>query len=312
MRGDRIVHCKSRALLDIVSRQGPPAVRPAMAVHTIQRHRPVTFRAKTGSGRVDAYGSTIVLCPACSFRMAAEQSTLFSAFLAVPGFALLVRSECQPTTSTRGQEVEELAPMLSSSAQRMLLENNAGGSSRISEAMSLECLYRAFGARLLKTEMELRYWPSNGSITDYSIEVDNVCLGVSVTRAMGRPGEQYSLEAAEALLRKKLTGVLRSTETCMDDLRKQILHVWARTSHEADVIELAYSTFDPELISSTVVLVTVCNFALLFEEKSRSPISRCRPPKGLKDEAHIRVLQESDPIGCNCSGARKDVLCSYM
>jgi len=265
------------------------------ALRSIHQRRPETG----GASWLDAYGSAIVLCPSCSFRLSSEESTLFVAFLKFPGLALLVRSECQPKTSVLGSE-RELAPMLCESAQRMLHEDNAGGSSRISEAMSFECLHRAFGAKLLKLEMELCYWPANGSITDYSISVDGVLLGVSVTRAMGKPGEELDEERATALLTKKLLGVVRSSETCMDKLQKQILHIWVRSSKDADTIERAYARLTPSLISSTVVLVTVCTLALLFEEKQKaSPTRSMRTVKGAKDEAHLRVLQESDPMRCN-------------
>jgi len=199
--------------------------------------------------------------------------------------------------SARGAEAE-LTPMLSLNAQRMLLEDNAGGSSRVSEAMSFEVLHRAFGAQLLKLELELKYWPSNGSITDYSIDIEGVQLGVSVTRAMGKPGIGFGAEAAEALLRKKLHGVIRSSQTCLDDLEKQILHVWVRTAEVADAVERAYAAIEPELVSSTVVLVTVCSLPLLFLEKSRAPARRCRVVKGIKDEIHLQILRESDPVRC--------------
>merc|ERR1712046_287787 len=76
-------------------------------------------------------------------------------------------------------------------------------------------LSRAFGAILQKTEMQLRYFPSNGSITDMSISMGGTVLGVSVTRALHRsPHHCFGPEDAEALLRKKLRGVLAATETC--------------------------------------------------------------------------------------------------
>jgi len=256
----------------------------------------------SSAARVHAFNSVIILTPSCSILMSLEENMLFVAFLGCSSIALLVRSECQPVTSVRGCE-DELAPVLCRSAQRMLLEDNAGGSSRISEAMSFELLHRAFRASLICTEMELKYWPANGSMTDYSIEIDGICLGVSVTRAMGRrPDERIDELAAEALLRKKLSGILRSSETCIThSFRKQILHIWVRTCADADAVERAYSRMEPLLVANTVVLLTVCTLELLFAEtgKARGPKLRCRSIKGAKDEAHLRVLQASDPTRCN-------------
>lgn len=123
-----------------------------------------------------------------------------------------------------------MAPGLTEHAHRVWTDENAGGSSRNSEAMSMEllrqvsskhyvtsrrmltsfvssahipasrllmrsapCLLpactvcttcspapcsRAFGAILHKTEMQLRYFPSNSSITDMSISLAGVKLHV--------------------------------------------------------------------------------------------------------------------------------------
>ena len=193
--------------------------------------------------------------------------------------------------------------MLCSDAQRLLENDNAGGSSRISEAMSIEILNRAFGACLHKLELELQYWPANGAITDFSITVEENMLGVSVTRAMAAPRVEYTVEAAEALLRKKLSGVLRSSETCLEKWQKQVLHVWAPSQRCAKAIERAYERLEPTLIADTVVLVTVCGLTALFTEKSaaqRGPVRR--ELKGAKDEHHLRVLRESDPTRQNRAG----------
>jgi len=257
-------------------------------------------------GWLEAFGSTIVTSPACSFRLASEDAAMFTSYLKEPGLAYLVQSECQPTTRAASKALVEwqLIPMLCSDAQRLLEHDNAGGSSRISEALSIELLNRAFGARLSKLELELRYWPSNGSITDFSVEVDGTCLGVSVTRAMGAPRSEYTVEAAESLLRKKLSGVLRSTETCCDEFTKQVLHIWAPSERCAQAVERAYERLPQSLIANTVVLVTVCGLMALFTEKSTIKKRACREQKGLKDETHLRVLQESDPMKHN----RTDIL----
>ena len=235
--------------------------------------------------------------------MAIDDFALFKLVVAHQELALIVRSECQPMSRGSGADEAVLTPMLSHDAQRMLLTDNAGGSSRISEALSMECLGRAFGAKLLSTEMELRYWPSNGSITDYSITFGDtdIAFGVSVTRAMSRPGEAFSVDSAEALLLKKLNGVLRSSQTCIShDMKKQILHVWARSEQDANALERAYAKVDAVTISSTIVLITVCSLDLLFDEKARkvSP-SRNRVQKGLKDALHLQILRESDPTRMN-------------
>ena len=265
--------------------------------------------AKTRAPQVDAFGCTFVLAPCFSLRMDREDSVLVSAFATSPGLAILLSSEIQPTARSSALLQAESA-LLCADAQRLLANDNAGGASRISEALSVEVLHRAFGARLRQLEMEIRYWPPSGtSITDFSVELcDGVCVGVSVTRALGPPGVPFGMEAAAQLLRKKLKGVLSSTDAACGEWDKQILHVWARSASDADAIERAYALLDPALLADTVVLVTVCEaeaLKILFEEKATTAANasgagtrRVREPKGAKDEEHLRILRESDPIQC--------------
>ena len=84
---------------------------------------------------------------------------------------------------------------------------NAGGNSVESETLSFEMLKKSFNAKLLKTEMEVSYWPMGGSITDYVCYMFDSIIGVSVTRAMKYNGE-FTYEDANKLLVKKLKGKL--------------------------------------------------------------------------------------------------------
>ena len=144
---------------------------------------------------------------------------------------------------------------------------NAGGSSLCSEALSFEMLARAFGARLEMTEMELRYTPGS-QITDYACRVFNGCvLGVSVTRAVvhrgnGQLGGHLCDDEAYRLLSKKLAGINISTRNIQNmRWRKQVLHIWARTYRDAQLLESVYLTLPPELRTNTIVLITLCHGA---------------------------------------------------
>lgn len=70
---------------------------------------------------------------------------------------------------------------------------------------SYELLHRCFGATLLKTETEIEYFPTGGSITDYTCKLNDNTLGVSVTRAWKYRGD-FEQEDAIHLLTKKLKG----------------------------------------------------------------------------------------------------------
>jgi len=131
-----------------------------------------------------AYGSTFVLAPSFCLRLGAEDSLLLEAAIRHEGLAVLLQSELSGRPELTRYDLgfgAAVAPGLTEHAHRVWTDENAGGSSRNSEAMSMELLSRAFGAILHKTEMQLRYFPSNSSITDMSISLAGVELHVDST-----------------------------------------------------------------------------------------------------------------------------------
>ncbi|XP_066273429.1 AAC-rich mRNA clone AAC4 protein-like [Branchiostoma lanceolatum] len=153
---------------------------------------------------------------------------------------------------------------LSAAAARINACPNAGGNSVYSEVLSCELLYRLFGAQLLKTEMEVTYFPQGGALTDYTCRLFGVQVGVSVTRAMKFRGD-FDREDAEKLLMKKLTGVINATQNTMESWDKQILHVWTPSKHVARVVTVTYHTLPTDVKANTVVLVTVAQGNILRE-----------------------------------------------
>jgi hypothetical protein len=117
-------------------------------------------------------------------------------------------------------------------ARRMLATPNAGGTSILSEVMSMELMQRLLGAKMSKTEMELVYSTSNTPITDYSCIIPAINgqpakrIAVSVTRAMAYQ-RKFKPEDAKRLLTKKLRGVFYSNQTLANEsIERQILHIW--------------------------------------------------------------------------------------
>lgn len=141
---------------------------------------------------------------------------------------------------------------------------NAGGSSVISEVLSFELLQKCFKAKLLKTEMEVSYFPEGGSITDYVCEIFGTKLGVSVTRAMKFRGGKFTEEDAEHLLSKKLKGVIQSSRNTLENWNKQVLHVWSVSSDVTNTLVKVYEHLAEEIRSNTVILVTTTNKASDF------------------------------------------------
>jgi len=167
--------------------------------------------------------------------------------------AILVQNVNIPCKS-----IEDLK--LSEGAKAVLGSPNAGGNSEMSEAMSFEVLKRYFGAQLEKTEMSIEYEWSISKKTDYLCTMFKRKFGVSVVRAMSFR-KPFDVNDAIRLLNKKLHGVNMSSRDVVDQDRwtKQILHVWAKDQATVDAIQAAYKLMSPELLSNTVVVISLTN-----------------------------------------------------
>jgi len=144
-------------------------------------------------------------------------------------------------------------------ALKILHLPNAGGNSLESEVLSFEVLHRCFGAKLLKTEMEIEYCPESSKKTDYSVTLHGHHIGVSVTRAMKFNGV-FTAQDARWLLEKKLQGIIVSSENVLDGWEKQILHVWTTHDYIADIIKTEFDKISDSLRKDTVVVLTICDY----------------------------------------------------
>lgn len=179
--------------------------------------------------------------------------------------------------------------------KRILEEPNAGGTSRWSEALSFEIIFTIFNAKLLNTEMQIKY-ANTSKKTDYSVEIFGSILGVSVTRAMKYGGEHQDKSASEQeiyrtlnakaieryeekkkqrqkpfdiddalyLLNRKLDAVLISTEKVLSRPRwkQQILHVFCENLKIAEILRETLndkSIIPHDLLANTIVLLTVAS-----------------------------------------------------
>jgi len=150
-------------------------------------------------------------------------------------------------------------------AQKIMNVPNAGGSSIWSEAMSFELLQQLHNAKLMRTEMELEYMFLGCKITDYSVQMFDRNVGVSVTRAMKFNGT-FTDDDAKALLHKKLEGVNVSSRFIIEEhgWNMQILHVWAQAHYIAETLHRVWTQMDDEVKSNTLVMVTVCDAPWIY------------------------------------------------
>eukprot|EP00771_Trimastix_marina_P003897 gnl/Trimastix_PCT/608.p1 GENE.gnl/Trimastix_PCT/608~~gnl/Trimastix_PCT/608.p1 ORF type:complete len:440 (-),score=67.24 gnl/Trimastix_PCT/608:186-1505(-) len=148
----------------------------------------------------------------------------------------------------------------SSGAFRILHEPNAGGNSVNSEALSFEVLHRMYGAKLLKTEMEIIYYHPWWKKTDYLLTIDGRPLAISVTRAMKYPHpSMFTYQDAIDLLAKKLNGINISTAgmDASNPWERQVLHIWVQSERIAEMLQEVYHHLNPKLLSNTIIIATV-------------------------------------------------------
>jgi len=168
---------------------------------------------------------------------------------------------------------------LSHSGRRLFDQPNAGGSSESSEAWAFDVLRMILGARLVATEMELRYLSDDFPLlcgtqgrTDFAVELPqgSEVVGVSVTRAFAFH-RSFLAEDARKLLRRKLTRILTSTLGCVGPLRwaRQILFIWTRSALDAQVLRAVFDE-DDEIASTlkadALVIVAVCPVGHLYRK----------------------------------------------
>lgn len=168
---------------------------------------------------------------------------------------------------------------ISEDSARSLTIPNAGGSSNISEALSMEYMTKTNGGTNFVPEMEVSYWIES-SMCDFLMTsaVTGENIGVSVTRAIRFPFSiEFSLDDAKALLKKKLYGLMVARNAISEEQSffKSILHIWCYSKAGALNIRDAYN----EMINSDYekqemtydnvhVICTVCNSLYIYTNRT--------------------------------------------
>jgi hypothetical protein len=146
---------------------------------------------------------------------------------------------------------------LSEGGARLYNTPNAGGSSTESEIMSYEVLRYCENAALLKTETEITY-ATTGTITDVLVGIGGKKVGVSVTRAYKPANMSYPDTEVQALLQRKLDGVVASSRnvSAADRWVKQILHVFTANRAATEAVQRVYPTLPAATRADTILLLT--------------------------------------------------------
>lgn len=96
----------------------------------------------------------------------------------------------------------------------------------------------------------------------------------------------FNDEDAERLLTKKLFGVNESSRLVCEPFHKQILHIFCTHEYIADVLERVYATLDPELQSTTLVVITIAeDVSWVFSNPVSPDAEKKRRRRGIKQLA---------------------------
>ncbi|MBE7451700.1 MAG: hypothetical protein HS111_23250 [Kofleriaceae bacterium] len=169
------------------------------------------------------------------------------------------------TFATRFVDPDDRAA-LTPGGLEVLLDDNAGGSSRYSEVFAFEWLARCELAALLKTETEIVYDVA-GKKADLLVELGGARVGVSVTRAVTFPfGSPFTPAAATTLLQGKLDDLALATTqvTAADAWSEQLLATLAYDAQHAQVLMDAWAALDPTTRRETILVVAVTSGDDLF------------------------------------------------
>ncbi|KAJ3029597.1 UNVERIFIED_CONTAM: hypothetical protein HDU68_011721 [Siphonaria sp. JEL0065] len=165
--------------------------------------------------------------------------------------------------------VEGLNFALSTAARDVLLTPNAGGDSVVSECLSVELLSRMLFSNdtaLVATEMDAKYYPSGGSMTDYVIRWgQSANVSVSVTRVF----DGATFADAARILTKKLQGITFARRTLFAPVRgtdcSWVLHIFVPNGRVGKLVKRAWSKVDEKVRGGVVVIVTIWNEPALYE-----------------------------------------------
>jgi hypothetical protein len=178
-------------------------------------------------------------------------------------------SECRfPST------LEDMA--LIGAARRSMGMRNAGGSSELSEALSMQFMHIVHGVTEFVPEMEVAYF-IDYKMCDYLMRMgreQHANVGVSVTRAVAYPfGQRFTLEMARKLMRRKLYGLVVARECVLerDTFYNAVLHVWCHDEESVDLLRAAHAEVVAEDADRTYedvdVVCTVCKQMFIYTNR---------------------------------------------
>ena len=158
-------------------------------------------------------------------------------------------------------------------ARRSMDIPNAGGSSNISEALSMEYLRKKYNIKDFIPEMEVVYW-IEACLCDFLMILEDCNVGVSVTRAVSYPfNSEFTIEHARELLNRKLYKLLVARNSISEEqsFDRSILHVWCYSEQVAANMKRAHDEMVAADVDGTYdgvhVICTVCDKIYIYTNR---------------------------------------------
>ena len=145
---------------------------------------------------------------------------------------------------------------LGNTAKSFIKQGNAGGNSILSEAYSIDYFERYLSGTDFIFENDICYWMDTVSMVDFITTIDNIRVGVSVTRALNYyEPDHFTTEMARKLLIKKLHGLLvaRNAVNAEQVFYCSLLHIWAQNEIVAKALRDAYNEINIDKLGPSVV-----------------------------------------------------------
>lgn len=161
-------------------------------------------------------------------------------------------------------------PIITDTGLASLKQENAGGNSAISEAFSISFLETYYKASDFIFENDVNY-VIKYKMVDYicSLPLENIRVGVSVSRGVYPRNSDFTFDTARHLLFKKLNGLIISQQTIDERMTfyYSILHIWCLDAHIERVITQVFPEFrqQPEY-DNIILLTTVSNYEPIYRD----------------------------------------------
>jgi len=245
---------------------------------------------------------TTLFLDGCVHKMNLVQSILLGNFIESP---YLGENDYKMVVYRDYMKIKNIKDLkFGTDAIRSLTINNAGGNSTYSEALSIHYFDNIFKAKDFILEEEVEYW-KDYKMVDYICTINDLRIGVSVTRAMGFPTvDKFKKNDAETLLKRKINGLIVACDLVVDkySFNKSILHIWCQNEEIADMVQEAYEkelridSMGLKVLCDVIVILTICDDNDIYYNPRRRNRRKRKVKQRVRNRDRNRLISAIEEI----------------